>query len=60
MRNSITLPHVHEWRAMTWAKENCPSYISCTGHLKENHEEGFIEYYFSEEKDMTLFALRWS
>ena len=45
---------------MTWAKENCPSYISCTGHFKENQEEGFIEYYFSEEKDMTLFALRWS
>jgi hypothetical protein len=60
MRNSITLPHVHEWRPLEWAKENCPSYISCTGYLKENTEEGFIEYYFSETKDMTLFALRWS
>jgi hypothetical protein len=60
MRNSITLPHIYEWHPLAWAKANCPSYISCTGFLKEKTEEGFIEYYFSDEKDMTWFALKWA
>jgi hypothetical protein len=59
MRYTVTIPHKNEWHTVAWAKENCPSYISCTGYLKEDKDQGFIEYYFSDEKDASVFSLRW-
>ena len=43
---------------LDWAKENCPSYITNTGTVKEH--KIVYSYYFSDEKDALLFSLRWS
>lgn len=65
----ITLPYDPEWRALDWAKENCPSYITNQastvlgglvpvkgGWVAKRPD---IEYYFGDERDATAFALRW-
>lgn len=58
----VTLPYDPIWRPLEWAKENCPSYI--TNALHENDQRDWeylrIDYFFSDEKDATLFALRWT
>ena len=53
---TVTLPWDHDCvdKALEWAKENCPSYIT---HLV-GPDYGIV-YYFSDEKDAVLFALRW-
>jgi hypothetical protein len=47
-----------------WAKENCPSYITnvldYVGPGGGLVAELSIKYYFGEEKDAVLFALRWT
>jgi hypothetical protein len=61
MRYTITLPHDYEWHPGTWAKDNCPSYLSATAHLMfgENLPKSTVEYHFAEEKDAMIFSLRW-
>lgn len=61
MRYTATLPHIYQWEATTWAKENCPSYLSATAHLVEveNTDQSKIEYHFAEQRDLTMFLLRW-
>lgn len=68
MRNIVTLPYDPVWRALDWAKDNCPSYITNDVHTKEQtntkdspvYIEHYINYYFSDPKDAMWFALRWS
>lgn len=57
----VTLPYDSVWEAMTWAKEHCPSYIT-----NDMHQDGYntyddkkIDYYFSDERDVIFFSLRW-
>lgn len=66
---TVTLPYDPEWKALAWAKENCPSYItnrvSNTTRLKRVASSGWVNdssivYYFSDERDVTFFMLRWS
>lgn len=64
---TVTLPYDPKWKALVWAKENCPSYITNavgnTSRLKKEpggYSGGGIVYYFSDERDATFFALRWS
>ena len=66
---TVTLPYDPEWKALAWAKENCASYItnkvSNTTRLKRVSSSGWVNdssivYYFSDERDVTLFMLRWS
>lgn len=45
--------------AMAWCRENCPSYISRSRYLVVGR--GTVdEFNFNDEKDATMFALRWS
>jgi hypothetical protein len=65
---TVTLPYDPEWKALAWAKDHCPSYITnevrnntrlkkVPGGWVPNHR---IVYHFSDERDATFFALRWS
>lgn len=54
--------------ALEWAKEHCSSYITSTGRIEHWDPENPGRYYpaaikydflFSDEKDATMFALRW-
>ena len=70
----VTIAYDPHWEALEWAKKHCPSYI--TNDVKrtipdsDQEVEGFryviryhariVNYYFSEEEDAALFALRWS
>lgn len=63
MANSIvTLPYDPEWRALDWAKQHCPSYITNATHLIPNSalRTNAIDYYFGDEGDATFFALTWA
>lgn len=55
MAIKVLLPYDPIWKALLWAKENCPSYIT-----NSSDPEGKIVYYFSEENDAVIFTLRWS
>lgn len=61
MRYTIILPHDYEWDATEWAKENCPSYLSATAHIRldRNLPASKIEYHFADEADAAIFTLRW-
>ena len=61
MRYTAILPHIYEWHPATWAKKHCPSYLSATAHLCkiENEDQSKVEYHFAEERDLTMFLLRW-
>lgn len=67
----VTLPYdpYDFGKALTWARNHCPSYntYSVCAHVKMETDPGDrqvdidrITYYFDEEKDAILFALRWS
>ena len=58
----VTLPYDHLWRPLDWAYKNCPSYITNTLHENDqgNFEHQHIDYFFSDEKDAILFALKWT
>jgi hypothetical protein len=66
----VTLPYNPEdWRPLTWAVKNCPSYITNERNFKVGGltkvKGGWvntihIDYLFSDEKDATAFSLRWS
>ena len=59
----LPMPVAETWpppgfEALTWAKQNCPSYITNSAVLKD----GLYHYrfYFAQERDQVAFALRWS
>lgn len=59
---TITVPYRPFWEPLTWAKENCSSYIT-----NDLHQDGYntydhtkIDYFFADEKDALMFALKWS
>jgi hypothetical protein len=64
MSYTVTLPYDSTETAIDWARENCPSYITngldYVGPGGGLVAELRIKYYFGEEKDATIFALRWS
>jgi hypothetical protein len=64
----VTLPYDPAWQALAWAKKNCPSYITNAVHDDVFVFSGMsgpgvtdtkIDYFFSDEKDMLVFILRW-
>ena len=65
---TVTLPYDPDWKALAWAKEYCSSYItnkaSNTTRLKPVSggwaNDSSIVYYFSDEQDAVMFALKWS
>lgn len=63
-KNCVTLPYDPVWRALDWAKTHCPSYITNDVHNNEHYSfdnpDIKIDYFFYDEQDMLMFALRWS
>lgn len=57
----VTLEYDPDWRALYWAKESCPSYITNDLHQDgyNTYDERRIDYFFSKEKDAAWFALKW-
>lgn len=58
---TVTLPYDPMWRALEWAKKHCPGYIT-----NDVHQDGYytydnskIDYFFSNSRDATVFALKW-
>lgn len=58
----VTLPYDPLWRALAWAKQHCTSYITTDQHCigYNCYDSSSIDYYFADEKDATLFLLRWA
>ncbi len=62
--NKVTLPHDPCWYPLEWAYKNCPSYM--TNDLEKDTDRmglpftKFVNYYFEDERDAALFALRWA
>lgn len=69
MSNSVTLSYDPTWQALEWAKQHCASYITHT-ITRENrdwfHGKNYsssimcVTYYFSNERDATMFRLHWA
>jgi hypothetical protein len=67
MSIKVTLPYDPEWRALRWAHEHCESYITNVANPAglKSAPGGWIAdycivYYFGDENDAALFALKWS
>lgn len=45
-------------QALSWAKKNCPSYI--TNDAVQKNGIYYYRFYFGQEKDIMIFMLRWS
>jgi hypothetical protein len=66
MKNYVVIPYDPTWRALEWAKEHCPSYItndSTPGppryYTTYSSHDIKIRFYFGDERDATAFALKW-
>ena len=59
---TVTIPYDPFWAPLEWAKANCPSYITNDMHMDgyNTYDISKIDYHFSNEKDATLFLLRWA
>jgi hypothetical protein len=59
---TVTLTYDPTWKAVEWAKENCPSYITNDVHQNGDniYDRTKIDYHFSDEKDAIMFLLRWA
>lgn len=73
--NFCRLPYDPEWRALKWARENCPSYITnCAAPTQLKYFPNYdtdraapnrlrtiagIDYYFADREELTLFTLKW-
>jgi len=57
----VTLPYDPVWRALDWAKKHCNSYITNDVHQTENktYDTDKIDYFFGDQRDATMFALKW-
>lgn len=61
MSKIVTIPYTPFWEPLLWAKTYCPSYIT-----NDLHQDGYntydhkrIDYFFSDEQDAFIFALKW-
>lgn len=59
---TVTLPYDSNWKALAWAKEHCPSYITNDVHMRgyNDFDTTKIDYFFGDERDVVAFVLRWS
>ena len=61
----VSISHSKCHGALDWAKENCPSYVTNRvdiirlAEMDEKVGPIYITFFFADEKDATLFALRW-
>ena len=47
----------NSFEPLDWAKEKCPSYI--TNDAVQKNGDYYYRFYFSQERDLTAFILRW-
>jgi hypothetical protein len=52
---TVTLPYDPVWKALAWAKQHCPSYIT-----NGSYNNATIDYFFGNEKEAVMFLLKWS
>jgi hypothetical protein len=57
---TVTLPYDPTWKALEWAKEHCPNYITNGIHRDGDNSSNKIDYFFSNEREALMFLLRWS
>lgn len=63
---TVILAYDPTWAALEWAKAHCKSYITNEGITKIDWTQPYhpdpaaIEYFFSDERDATLFRLMWA
>ena len=50
--------YTRPYEPLVWAKTNCSSYI--TMDIVQRDQKYYYRFRFSNEKDRTLFLLRWS
>ena len=55
--NYVDLPYPVSYESVSWVKKHCPSYI--TNEAVKKKGIYYYRFYFSEEKDQMMFALRW-
>ena len=57
----VTLRYDPMWKALDWARNNCPSYITndihCDGY--NTYDNTKIDYFFSSKEDAVVFKLKW-
>lgn len=56
----VTIPYDPVWKPLDWAKKHCTSYI--TNQMSDSWQPGesfLVDYFFADEKDATLFRLKW-
>lgn len=54
---SVVRGPYRSYEPLVWAKRNCPSYITNDAVQKEGVY--YYRFYFSNDRDQALFALRW-
>ena len=60
----VTLPYDPLWRAVDWAREHCPSYITNDAHMigynYNSYDNTYIDYFFGDKNEALMFKLKWS
>ena len=58
---TITIPYSPFWEPLSWAKENCASYITNDMHMDgyNTYDHTKIDYHFADAEDALMFLLRW-
>lgn len=61
MSKTVILPYDPTWQALGWAMTHCRSYITNQGVANSGPTPLTveIEYFFADERDATLFRLKW-
>ena len=59
---TVTLPYDPLWRAVDWAREHCPSYITNDAHMNgyNSYDNTYIDYFFGDKNEALMFKLKWS
>jgi hypothetical protein len=59
---TVTLPYDPMWRAVDWAREHCPSYITNDAHMigYNSYDNTYIDYFFHDKNEALMFKLKWS
>jgi hypothetical protein len=58
----VSLPYDPTWKALYWAKKNCPSYITnyaSYGNDSCGNDRTVIHYCFGNERDVVAFTMKW-
>lgn len=51
--------YVPEYEPLEWAKKHCKSYLA-TDAVQDRQGNYYYRFFFSDEKDVAWFSLRWA